>query len=186
MLITALFAVAFAGQDVGNVPPATPTYYLEGPLNFCAEEFSARLQRGEGMEWIAPAPGRFRYTIKSGGTSAVVMRSIGHPLPTAAETTALSLPMSPISRRLVFAMPEWTVMNREGETYSLQLFGIEYFLFGVAANDRPLTVTIYEQDQHSEIPLAGRIDPRPLSARRCRLTRFDPALARRIMHYPGR
>jgi hypothetical protein len=190
MLITALLAAAtLAGQDIGNLPPATPTYHLDGPLNFCAEEFSVRLERGETMAWIAPSPGRFEYRIRTGDIEAVVRRepsAAAPPLSTLTTMTRLRLPLSPVARRYVEAIPDRVEMDAQGN----QQDGFEYYfswlLYGAAATGRPVSVRTHWGDRDLALPYVSRIDPRPLTARRCTISRFDPALVRRIVMSPGR
>ncbi len=185
-LLAALSPTAPAlAQQTFTVPPPPASDMLAGPLDFCAEEFSVRLERDESMEWTPTTPGHVSYTMKSGPIAAVIARNAGRRLPPEAEMTPLSLPLSPVSRRRVFAMPELTETDRDGNTRSLVTFGIEYLLFGEAANDSPVRVLAFEQDQHFEIPFVDRIDPRPMTERRCTPSRSDPALARRIAHIPG-
>lgn len=185
MLITALLAMAFAGQDVGPLPPATPTYSLEGPVDFCAEEFSARLTQGETMEWIAPGRNFVRYTVRSGEIAAIVGRGPDYAPPRAA-MTPLRLPLSPVARRYVVDVVDRTEMDTAGNQRDGHDYMIAWFLHGAAWSETPLAVLTRWGDRRLELPFVSRIDPRPLSARRCTISRSDPALARRIRLRPGR
>ena len=189
MLAALLLAAAFAGQDVGNLPPATPTWRLAGPVIFCAEEFSVKLERGETMTWIAPSPGRFQYAIRTGDIEAVVRRepsAAAPPLSSLTTMTRLRLPLSPLARLYVEAIPERVEMDAQGN----QRDGFEYFyswlLYGATPTGRPVSVRTHRGDRDLALPYLSRIDPRPLRARRCTVTRFDPAFARRIVMSPGR
>lgn len=184
--LLALLAAAFANQDIDHLPPATPTYSLEGPLDFCAEEFSVRLARGETMKWIAWR-NVVRYTIRRGDIEAEVGRERAPAPSPLATTTALRLPLSPVARRYVEAIPDRTEMDAAGNQRDGYDYVVGYLLYGAARTGRPVSVMTQPWgDRHLQLPFVSRIDPRPLAARHCRVTRADPAFARRIGFSPGR
>jgi hypothetical protein len=185
--VIALLAAALFSPppDAAHVPPAAPLAHLAGPADFCAVEFSVRLERGESMDWTPLARGGINYVMHSGPTVATIARHAGR-LPPEAAMTPLRLPFSPVSRRRVYAMPERTETNREGDVRSSVTFGIEYLLHGATATVSPLMVLAVDQDQHARIPFVGRIDPRPLAQRRCTPAWSDRALVGRITFEPGR
>jgi hypothetical protein len=190
MLITALLATAIAGQDAGRIPPATPTYRLEGPLDFCAEEFSVRLQRGETVEWTEARRGFVPYTIRSGEIQAGVGRDPSYAT-TASDAPMmglrqLRLPLSRFTLRYLFEIPDRTEMDARGNQRDGLDYVIIWFLYGATMTGTPLAVVIHWGDRRLEPSFVRRIDPRPLGARRCTISSSDPALARRIRIDPGR
>lgn len=186
MLAAALLAAAALLQQVVTAPPSSAREALAGPLDFCAEDFSVRLERGERAEWRALPSGSIRYSIESGDFSADVTRfGGGRRMAPAAELTALSLPLSPVSRRRSFAMPELAIADANGATRPLVIFGIEYLLHGQAETEAPISVLGFHDDRDARFPFVQRIDPRPLAERRCTPSRTDPALAGRIVRIPA-
>ena len=145
-----------------------------------------RLGRGEIMEWIAPGPDFVRYTIRNGGTAAVVERDPAYGPLYGADRTALRLPLSPVAWRYIAEIPDRTEMDAQGNQRAGYSFVIEYLLHGAARTGTPLAVLTRSGDRHFEPSFVSRIDPRPLAARHCTPSRIDPALSRRIVVVPGR
>jgi hypothetical protein len=182
------FAGAASAQQYVVPPPPPPEVALAGPLDFCGEEFSMRLEPGERVSW---SPNAYsvagRYTVYSGDFSADIYRrrEDGVP-PPAAETTAVAgLPLSPVAFRRVFQMPTATARDAKGRERQLVSFGIRYFLHGLAETDTPLHLLGFHEDGNARFPFLDRIDPRPLAQRNCTPSRTDPALAGRVVQLPG-
>jgi hypothetical protein len=182
----ALLAAAFAGQDPASMPPATPTYHLDGPLNVCAEEFSVRLVRGESISWRMARRSFIRYAIRTGEIEATVGWGAPYTPRPLTTVTALRLPLSPITRRYVVAIPDRTERDTQGNQRDGFDYAISWYLFGATSAGVPVIVWAQSGDRRLDLPFVRRIDPRPARARNCMLSRFDPALAHRIVVSPGR
>jgi hypothetical protein len=100
--------------------------------------------------------------------------------------TPLRLPLSPVARRFVVEVVDRTEMDARGNQRAGSDFMIAYFLHGAAWSETPLAVMTRWGDRRLAPPFIRRIDPRPLRARRCTISRVDPALAPRIGLRPGR
>lgn len=177
---------AVAGPDPANMPPATPTYHLDGPVNVCAEEFSVRLVRGETISWTMARRSFVRYSIRSGEIEANVGWGAPYTPQPLTTMTALRLPLSPITRRYVMAIPDRIEMDAQGNQRDGFDYAISWYLYGASRTGTPVIVDIQWGDRRLEPPFIRRIDPRPLSARHCTISRSDPALANRIVVSPGR
>jgi hypothetical protein len=185
MLAAAALFVAGLVQQVLMVPPPPAGDSLAGPLDFCAEDFSIRLEQGESVEWRpAYQPGTFRYSVEGGGFSANISRFTSHP--PSDRIAPLSLPLSPVSRRRVFQAPTLSMSDGNGKDTPIVTYGIQYFLYGQAEAGAPLMLLGFADREDTQFPFVGRVDPRPLGERGCTPSRTDPALARRIRHYAGR
>jgi hypothetical protein len=153
---------------------------MQGPLRYCAEEFSVDLLAGESIAWATWPGGVVEHILFSNGEQLQIRRWIGR-LPVNGRVRDVRLALSPVSQRRTYAMGPVSVSEPGGRPREVRVFSVDYLLYGTDRNARPLSVSTFTDNPRLEIPAAQRVSVGSMAERGCVvLTRFDPALANQL------